>query len=355
MSDKLKLTTRQEKILALFEWKKSYSSGWLRERLEPKISVATLKRDLSVLCRFGYLRRSGGNRDSAYSLLGRGLIHRPFELGSYYQTPENDRRAMADFNIDIFEILRKEELFSSDELSKLDNATKVFKRAAINANQTIHKKELERFVIEFAWKSSQIEGNTYTLLETERLIREGLKKDDRSDFETAMILNHEKAYEFLLEQTQDGEFELSRRMLEKIHSIVIDELGVGTGLRKSAVGISGSVYKPPALIYLIEEQLGKLIEAINASPNVYQKALVAVLGESYLQPFDDGNKRTARVLANGILLQSGHAPLSYRSVSDQDYKEACLIFYEQNSVEPFKKLFIEQYIFAADNYNIANV
>lgn len=121
------------------------------------------------------------------------------------------------------------------------------------------------------------------------------------------------------------------------------------------VGISGSLYRPLSSIYQIEEQLGLLIECINAKPSPYEKALIAVLGESYLQPFDDGNKRTARVLANGLLLQAGYAPLSYRSVDEQEYKEACLIFYEQNSIQPFKKLFIEQYIFVANNYNIASI
>jgi Fic family protein len=354
MSDKLELTDRQSNILRLFEWQKKVSSGALLEALSSDISIATLKRDLATLSDQHFILRSGGNKDSEYTLTKHGLLHRPFDLGSYYMIPETDRKTLLQFNLDIFDILKSDQLFLLNELQALDRATETFKQNATTANEVIHKKELERFVIDFSWKSSKIEGNTYTLLETERLIREGLKKNDRSDFETSMILNHQKAYEFLLDRTKDGSLELSRRMLETIHSLVVRDLDITTGLRKTAVGIFGSMYRPLSLVYQIEEQLNALIDCINTKSSPYEKALIAVLGESYLQPFDDGNKRTARVLANGLLLQADYAPLSYRSVDEQDYKEACLIFYEQNSIEPFKKLFIEQYIFAANNYNIAN-
>ncbi|MEK9196079.1 MAG: Fic family protein [Patescibacteria group bacterium] len=355
MSDKLKFTPRLANILTQFEKGGKLSSGQILESLREEVSIATLKRDLTKLVESDYVLRTGGNKDSEYELTDYGLLHRPYGLGSYYLVPEAQRRAITDFNFEIFDILKTHDLFSTSEINLLDEATANFKKNAINASGVIHKKELERFVIEFAWKSSKIEGNTYTLLETERLIREGLKKNDRSEFETSMILNHKRAYEFLMDQTSESSLELSRRSLETIHSLVVRDLGVGTGLRKAAVGISGSLYRPLSLVYQIEEQLNNLVDCINAKESPYEKALIAVLGESYLQPFEDGNKRTARVLANGILLQAEFAPLSYRSVSDQDYKEATLIFYEQNSIEPFKKIFIEQYIFAANNYNIAKI
>jgi Fic family protein len=353
MSDKSNITTRQKEILRLFTWSKKESSGQLLESLDSTISIATLKRDLTTLSDLGYIVRSGGNKDSEYSLTNFGLLHCSYDIGNYYLVPEIERRAMLTFNLEIFTILKQEQLFTNEELQRLDTATATFKRNAINASDVIYKKELERFVIEFSWKSSKIEGNTYTLLETEKLIREGLKKDDRTDFETSMILNHKNAYDFILEQSSEASPELSRRILEQIHSLVVADLGIGVGLRKAAVGISGSLYRPLSLIYQIEEQLAALIDSINARSSAYEKALIAVLGESYLQPFEDGNKRTARVLANGLLLQAGCAPLSYRSVNEQDYKEACLIFYEQNSIEAFKKIFIEQYVFAAENYNIS--
>ena len=356
MSDRISLTNRQFDVLRLFELEKKVSSGMLLDAINGSVSIATLKRDLSLLAKEGYIIRSGGKKDSGYSLTDYGLIHRQFDLGKYFIIPETDRNAMVQFNHGIFEILKKvNEIFTIEELENLDKATAIFNGNALNASDVIYKKELERFVIEFSWKSSRIEGNTYTLLETEKLIKEGLKKNDRSDFETSMILNHKKAYEFLLNQTKNGLLKLDKATLETIHALVVNNLQVNIGLRKAAVGISGSLYRPLSIISQIKEQLDNLIDCINSRPIIYEKALIAVLGESYLQPFEDGNKRTARVMANGLLLQAGYAPLSYRNINEQDYKEACLIFYEQNSIEPFKKLFIEQYVFAAENYNIAKI
>ncbi|MDP3685009.1 MAG: Fic family protein [Ignavibacteria bacterium] len=353
MSDKHILTDRQLNILSYFKWEEKITSGLIINSIKPIISIATLKRDLAVLCEQNYIVKSGLRKSSEYTLTGYGLIHRHFNLGSYYLIPETDRNIIKQFNQELFAILKNEPIFTDKELLRLEQATNKYRQNAINASEVIYKKELERFVIEFSWKSSQIEGNTYTLLETEMLIKEGLKKNNRSDFETTMILNHKKAYEFLLSQTKNESLALDRSTLEKIHSLVVNELGVNIGLRKASIGISGSLYRPLSTTSQIKEQLDSLINCINSKTNIYDKALIMILGESYLQPFEDGNKRTARVVANGLLLQAGYAPLSYRSINEQDYKEACLIFYEQNSIEPFKNLFIEQYIFAANNYNMA--
>jgi Fic family protein len=70
----------------------------------------------------------------------------------------------------------------------------------------------------------------------------------------------------------------------------------------------------------------------------------------YIQPFEDGNKRTARIIANAVLLANNVCPISYRSVDETDYKKAAVLFYEQNSARFFKQLFVEQFKFAVDNY-----
>ena len=80
-----------------------------------------------------------------------------------------------------------------------------------------------------------------------------------------------------------------------------------------------------------------------------------MLGVSYLQSFEDGNKRTARLFANAMLVEGNYGPLSYRDVDENEYRKAIVIFYEQNSVEAFKKIFIEQYVYATSHYNIAPI
>ena len=127
-------------------------------------------------------------------------------------------------------------------------------------------------------------------------------------------------------------------------------LGVDKGLRKSPVGIVGTNYKPLSNQFQIKDAADKLIKTINNTKNIVEKALFTVIMISYIQPFEDGNKRTGRILANAILFANGYCPLSYRSVSESDYKKAVIIFYENNSLDYFKKLFVEQFKFAVDKY-----
>jgi fido (protein-threonine AMPylation protein) len=132
-----------------------------------------------------------------------------------------------------------------------------------------------------------------------------------------------------------------------------NHLGPGLlGLRKNPVGVVGSIYRPLDNIHQLAEGIDELSSVVSRMTTPYAKALIALLGISYLQPFADGNKRTSRIFANAILLAHGRAPLSYRSVSEDDYREAMLVFYELNSIVPMKKIFIEQYVFSANNYAV---
>lgn len=89
---------------------------------------------------------------------------------------------------------------------------------------------------------------------------------------------------------------------------------------------------------------------INAKGNAFEKALLAIVLISYIQPFMDGNKRTARIVGNAILMNEGHCPLSFRTVDSIDYKKAILLFYEQNNISRFKEIFIQQAEFAVRTY-----
>src|SRR3989344_1168116 len=74
---------------------------------------------------------------------------------------------------------------------------------------------------------------------------------------------------------------------------------------------------------------------------------------AYIQPFADGNKRTARMIANAILLANDYFPLSYRSLDENEYKQALILFYETNNLYHVKRLFLEQYRFTLNTYFLA--
>ncbi|MEO6760798.1 MAG: Fic family protein [Candidatus Saccharimonadales bacterium] len=306
---------------------------------------------MSELAELGLITLSGAGRSVTYKLSKVGLLLKPVDVDSYLSLEPDNRTSRSSFN---FNLLEKPyvPLFTEKELARLETATLLFRANARNSDANIHDKELLRFIVEFSWKTSQIEGNTYDLLSTERLLRYSEKSKNNTEFEAQMIPNQKEALEFILENLNIWQ-KPTVPQLEQLHTIVGKNLGISRNLRKGLVGITGTKYRPPNNEFQIREALEQLFGWVQNTDNVYEKALLTVLGVSYIQPFVDGNKRTSRLLSNAILLSGGFAPLSYRSVDSKAYKEATLVFYEQNSIVPFKKLFIEQYVFAAKSYNIA--
>ena len=200
---------------------------------------------------------------------------------------------------------------------------------------------MDRLAIDLSWKSSQIEGNTYSLLETERLIKERETASGKTKDEAVMLLNHKDAIDFIIEHP-DYLNPLSVSKIEDLHSILVKELHVERNLRKRRVGISGTNYRPLDSEFQILEALKSTCKLINSKENVFEKALLALVLISYIQPFMDGNKRTARIVSNSILINDDFCPLSFRTVDSIDYKQAMLLFYEQNNISCFKEIFINQ-------------
>jgi Fic family protein len=347
------MNTLREKILHIFIKNKPLSSGDLFAILQNDISQVTIKRYLTELVKDGFLKKEGKGRNVTYLLSPQGIFLKPYDAEKYNTLEIDERDAQSDFNFEVFDDTTFP-FFTTEEIVILDQATEFYKKNFEGASDTIFKKEVERFTIELSWKSSKIEGNTYTLLDTERLIREGIKSSKNTEAEAVMILNHKKALEYIF-SNRDFWKEISISKIESLHELLTRDLGITRNIRDKGVGITGTSYKPIDNKYQIRDVLEVLCVCVNKKTSIYEKALLIILGLSYIQPFEDGNKRTARLVANAVLLAYNYAPLSYRSVNEVLFRETCLVFYEQNSIEPFKKIFIEQYIFAANNYNIGKM
>lgn len=116
------------------------------------------------------------------------------------------------------------------------------------------------------------------------------------------------------------------------------------------MGISGTNYKPLDNEFQIIEALKDTCDLVNKKKSIFEKAFLILILISYIQPFADGNKRTARIVSNAILMNNKYCPLSFRTVNSIDYKKAMLIFYEQNNITQFKEIFIDQFEFAVNTY-----
>ena len=346
----MKISPRQQKILFLFLQNKILQSSDVFNFLEKEenISNITVKRELSELTEAGFLAMSGSGRSTAYSITVQGRLFSDINAARYCKEEPDKRFGQTQYNFDLFSSIPNEIITEKENIT-LNDATKKYQERSNDLSSTIQKKELERLIIELSWKSSRIEGNTYTLLDTEKLILENKEAVGHDKHEAQMILNHKEAFTFVRENPTLYKT-LTRTNMEELHKILVKNMSVGFGLRSKSVGVTGSLYRPLDNIHHIQEATENLSAAVTHMNNPYAKSLIALLGISYVQPFEDGNKRTARLMANALLLAHSLAPLSYRSVDENEYREAMFVFYELNSLVPFKKIFITQYDFAARNY-----
>jgi Fic family protein len=136
---------------------------------------------------------------------------------------------------------------------------------------------------------------------------------------------------------------------EDIHGILIKDLVINRNIRNHRVGVTGTNFVPLDNDHQIKDTMIQMCNFVNSKQNVFEKALLLVL-LSYIQAFDDGNKRTARMVINACLIHYQHCPISFRTVNPIEYKKAMLLFYEQNNISAFRKLFIGQFEFAVNTY-----
>jgi len=340
----------ENQILELLKQNQESSSEEIRQGISDKKSIATIKRALSKLVAKRLITSTGKGKATRYKLSPYYNLFREFDIKYYYEKEIDERIIIENFNFALLtEILPLTKLFTEDELIKLDALQKEFETNISELSEFEIKKEFERLAIDLSWKSSQIEGNTYSLLETERLLKEKETASGKSKEEAVMLLNHKEAIDFIIENP-DYLFPLSVSKIEDIHSILTKELAVDRNIRKRRIGISGTNYRPIDNEFQIKEALSLTCELINKKENIFEQALLALILLSYIQPFVDGNKRTARIVSNAILINHKYCPISFRTVDSIDYKKAMLLFYEQNNLKIFKKIFIDQYEFAVKTY-----
>ncbi len=342
---------RQELIIDFI--KDNPSSG--REAIEQFLSKMgetfskmTITRDLKQLIADNVIMKSGQAKATVYSPSTHFNLLRTIDVDNYFAKDQDDRlTAQVGFNFDIFTSLT--DLLTPKEKVFLSDLNNTYRQKRNSLSPTLLQKEFERLTVELAWKSSKIEGNTYTLLDTERLLNEHVKAKGKTAEETNMILNHKKALDFVLKSPEHYR-KITISKIEEIHHLLVNDLQVSTGIRQGMVGIVGTNYKPLDNSYQIKEALQKTIDVINKTENPLEKALIAVLMIAYIQPFEDGNKRTSRILGNALLLAHDYCPLSYRSVDEVEYKKGIILFYEQNNASYFKELFLTQFKQAVQKY-----
>lgn len=217
---------------------------------------------------------------------------------------------------------------------------------------TYAREILSRLLIDLSWNSSRLEGNTYSLLDTQRLIAAGIAADDKSATDAQMILNHKDAIEFIVNSAENIGF--NRYTILSLHALLSDNLLPDTAasgrLRNHSVGISKSVFTPLVIPQLIGEMFDLALEKAQQINDPFEQAFFVMVHLPYLQPFDDVNKRVSRLAANIPLIKRNLAPLSFTDVPNDMYVNGLLGIYELNRVELLKDVFIWAYQRSAFRY-----
>jgi hypothetical protein len=219
---------------------------------------------------------------------------------------------------------------------------------------TYARSMLKRLLIDLSWASSKLEGNTYSLLETERLLELNEAAQGKAAFETQMILNHRNAIEFLVQSATDEDIGVNGYTIRNIHALLADNLlrdpsAVGR-LRTSVVGIGGSVYLPLDGGAVLSEAFDQLIATAAAIREPYEQSFFLMAHLPYLQPFEDVNKRVSRLAANIPFIKHNKCPLSFIEVPERPYVDGLLAVYELNRIELLRDVFVWAYERSARRY-----
>ena len=211
---------------------------------------------------------------------------------------------------------------------------------------------LNRLLIDLSWASSQLEGNTYSQLDTERLIEFGQAAEGKNTLETQMILNHKEAIEFLVLGAETTG--VDRQTLIALHAflsngLMADPAAVGC-LRTRAVGIGGSVYLPLSQPQVVDDVFGVVVQMAADITDPFEQAFFLMVHLPYLQPFEDVNKRVSRLAANIPLIRHNLCPLSFLDLPAQAYTDAMLGVYELNQVALLRDVFISAYERSCQQY-----
>lgn len=361
----------EEDLASILDVVARYSEGASQVEISAdlygELAPRTLQFRLNHLTAAGRLAKAGEGRATRYRLPQPGQaasIPRrdaaasalPISPGSqsirsYLSQPLSARKPVG-YNRAFLDSYRPNETsyFTSEERTRLASIGQPEAESA--AAGTYAKQILNRLLIDLAWNSSRLEGNTYSLLDTKRLIEFGEQSEGHNRLEAQMIINHKDAIEFLVGSAEEVGF--NRYTILNLHGILAQNLlpdeGAPGRLRRMAVGIEKCAFHPLEVPQLIEECFEQLLATAAAIRDPFEQALFIMVQLPYLQPFDDVNKRVSRLAANIPFIHHNLSPLSFTEVQQSLYKEAVLGVYELNRVDLLKDMFLWAYERSALHY-----
>ncbi|MDE2911873.1 MAG: Fic family protein [Paracoccaceae bacterium] len=335
--------TLQYRLKALVDDKRLMREGsgrWARYRLPEAVTVSVGAASLGM-------PSAGMRLTTTIPLSEAGK-----EIRNYVRQPEAAREPVG-YDRNFLDCYRPNASFYLSERERMEllefGMTEVVEQPA----GTYAGRVLNRLLIDLSWNSSRLEGNTYSLLDTMRLIELGEEAEGKDWLEAQMILNHRDAIEILVDGAEDIGFD--RHTVLNLHAALSDNILADPEapgrLRHMGVGIHGSVIHPLEAPQLIEECFEQILTRASLIEDPFEQALFAMVQLPYLQPFDDVNKRVSRLAANIPLIRANLSPLSFEGLPRELYTEAILGVYELKRIELLRDVFMWAYRRSAARYS----
>lgn len=323
----------------------------------------TLQNWLAQLVKAGHVEKTGGSRSTRYRIAacaesapsGAKQIVPLSDEGrtvlEYVRQPIAARKPVG-YDRSFLERYRPNETYYLSAPQRAHLADVSHPAVGEAAAGTYAKQILNRLLIDLSWNSSRLEGNTYSLLDTRRLIDFGQEAEGHGKREAQMILNHKDAIEFLVASAEDIGF--NRYTILNLHALLANNLlgdpaAVGR-LRHIIVGIDGTTFHPLEVPAIIEECFDQLLATARAIDDPFEQAFFIMAQLPYLQPFDDVNKRVSRLSANIPLIKANLTPLAFSDVPGDLYARAMLGVYELNDVSLLRDVYLWAYERSAQRY-----
>lgn len=344
------ITTRQQTILEFFRDQldaghPDVTAAQVMNALPEAVERTTLFRDIDALSKLHILIAQGSTKSRTYNLNQLSMEYLEWDLT---RPPE----------------LRREVRYQPSVLEQyIPNQTQWLQQADLDALHALspsdqidsddnYRKVLNALLIDLTYASSRLENVRISWLDTKSLIEFGEQPKGLSAQGLAIVMNHKEAVKFMCEQRTN--IDLQKRDIFDIHKLLtLNLLGNpsdGGRLRQGIIFFDGSRYKPIDNTFVLEDQFRLFCEKAALIKDPFEKSLFTMLFIPYLQPFQDGNKRTSRLCMNIPLLKSGLAPFSFTTVPKRDYMFALLAFYERNRIEPMVKVFVDAYAQSTPKY-----
>lgn len=336
------------------------------DAFEQFVSKRTLQRRLTSLIGTGHVRSAGEARAIRYHVLAlpagdEAEVYVPVsppgaELKSQVRRASAQRAPVGYRREFLDEYHPNETAYLSQDV--LDHLHRLGHTPAEDQLAGTHARSiLQRLLIDLSWASSKLEGNTYSLLETERLVELNEAAQGKAAFETQMILNHRNAIEFLVQSATDEDIGVNGHTLRNLHALLADNLlrdpTAAGRLRVGSVGIGGSVYLPLDGGPVLAEAFNQLVVTAAAIREPFEQAFFLMVQLPYLQPFDDVNKRVSRLAANIPFIKRNLCPLSFIEVPQRAYVDGLLAIYELNRIELLRDVYVWAYERSAQRYAAA--